>query len=245
MNALTKKVILSLFTWILIFITLGTSTFAWFSMNYTVSATDLNITVTSNSTYLLIGNRSNVDVNKLGLTRETVPAFISGGDGQKRVSPAFYGDGSVLGNVTTVAGKWYTAYNEDLNHSNNKVVNVSEISSTNLQFHILTYKVWLTLSGDSQPYNNRLTINFDKISGDDAASIVVELTNENNVVEKFQLDVNNLQATTTGNVYVDKDTAYEITFYVYVNGNGDNVYDTYLGLYGINADLGISFDIFA
>ena len=40
MSGLTKKLLLSVLTWVLIFVTLGTSTFAWFSMNYEVVAED-------------------------------------------------------------------------------------------------------------------------------------------------------------------------------------------------------------
>ena len=228
MNTLTKKILLSIFTWILIFITLSTSTFAWFSMNYTVGATNLNISVKSNSTYLLIGNTADLVDNKLTLTKSTTPAYITGGDALHRVSPAFYGDGSTLGNVVTINGKWYTAYNQDRNNANNRVVNAVEISNNNLQFHLLTYKVWLTLANNSQPYNNKLKMDFIKVSGDDAVSVVVELTtrdgNDIESTEKHHLDVNNIESTTTGNIYVTKDTAYEITFYVYINGNSNNFF---------------------
>ena len=249
MNNLTKKILISLFTWILIFLTLGTSTFAWFSMNYSVEATDLRITVKSNSTYLLIGDNAEIATNKLGLGREVVAKYVAGGDENKRVFPAFYGDGTVLGSTTTVSGKWYTASNRNSDHPNDDVINVTEIIDNNLNRYLLTYKVWMTLSGDSLPYSKPLTITFDKQSGDDSLSIVVVLTTytgtnqTGSTTEKFHLDSTNDQATTINNIYVSKDTAYEITIYAYINGNGDNVYSDYYTLHGISGVFNIDFDI--
>ena len=249
MNNLTKKIIISLFTWILIFLTLGTSTFAWFSMNYTVEATDLRITVKSNSTYLLIGDNPDIATNKLGLGREVVAKYIVGGDENKRVFPAFYGDGTVLGETTTVNGKWYTASNKNPDHPNDEVVNVTEIIDANKDSYILTYKVWMTLSGDSLPYNKPLTISYKKQSGDDSLSVVVALTTyvgsnqTSSSIEKFKLDSTNDQVTTTNNIYVSKNTAYEITMYAYIDGNGDNVYSDYYTLYGLTGEFNIDFDI--
>ena len=249
MNNLTKKILISLFTWILIFLTLGTSTFAWFSMNYSVEATGLQITVKSNSTFLLIGDNAGIATNKMGLGKAVVAKYIEGGDEEKRVYPTFYGDGSVLGTTTTVAGKWYTASNGNSDHPTDDIKNVTEIANNSLDKYLLTYKVWMTLSGDSLPYEKPLIISFDKKSGDDSVSVVVMLTTYTGVnqtgstTEKFHLDGVTTQATTANNIFVSKDTAYEVTIYAYINGNGDNVYSDYFTLYGLTGDFNIDFDI--
>ena len=249
MNNLTKKIIISLLTWILIFLTLGTSTFAWFSMNYTLEASGLNITVKSNSTYLLIGDNPDIATNKLGLGKTVVAKYIVGGDENKKVYPAFYGNGTILGTTTTVNGKWYSASNKNSDSSNNDITNVKEITSENFDKYVLTYKVWMTLSGDSLPYNKPLTITFNKESGDDSLSMVVVLTTyvgdnqTSSSVEKFNLNSTNDQATTTNNIFVSKDSAYEITIYAYIDGNGDNVYSHYYTLHGLTGEFNIDFDI--
>ena len=245
MNALTKKVILSIFTWILIFITLGTSTFAWFSMNYIVTASNVKIRVTSDATYLFIGDNEGIKDNKIDLSKETTPAFISGGFSNRRVYPTFYGDGTKLGNITTEVGKWYTAYNRDYNRSNNTIVSANEISYDKLSNHLLIYEAYLTLSNESQPYNDKLAINFHKLSGDDSVSVVVELWTDADVnnPEKFHLNVNETYAITDGNVSITSDTAYKITFYVYIDGNSTNVNSNYLGLHDVSGEITISFNI--
>ena len=253
MNRLTKKVLISVFTWIMIFITLGTSTFAWFSMNYSVSATDLNIVVKSNATYLLIGDNPGIATNKLGLTKQCAAGFVSGGDEDKKVYPAFYGDGTVLGTsvqsqVTTEVGKWYTASNLDSSSSTSNVVNVVQVVPENEWMYMLTYKVYLTLSGDSLPYEKPLKITFEQVSGDDSVSAVIVLTtttNDESTTEKFPLNVDNTFGMTTGNIFVSKDTAYEITILVYINGNGENVNSDYFNLHGVTGQFNLNFDIIA
>lgn len=241
MKHLTKKIILSIFTWLLLFITLGTSTFAWFSMNYTVSADNIEITVTSNSTYLYIGDNADIATNKYNLGKEVNAKYVSGGE-NGRCYPVFYGDGSYLGDVQTVAGKWYTANNANNNHATDAITNAREVESSKLDDFMLTYKVWLTLSGDSLPYQKQLIINFDKISGDDAVSCVIVLDTTSGT-EKFALDSAHTQATTTGNINVTKSTAYEITFLVYINGNSANVNRDYFALHGVSGEFNISFNI--
>ena len=251
MNKLSKKVLISILTWIMIFITLGTSTFAWFSMNYTATATELNIVVKSNSTFLLIGDNPGIAVNKNGLTKTCAAAYISGGDEDRKIYPAFYGDGSVLGTnpanqITTIPGHWYTANNKNLNSSNDDVFNVNEIISANERLYMLTYKVYITFSADSIPYEKTLTINYERVSGDNSIAAVIVLnttTDGNPTTEKFQLDVNNTTATTVGNVYISKDTAYEITILAYINGNGQNVYSDYFELHGLDGEFNLEFSI--
>ena len=251
MSKLTKKIIISVLTWVMILITLGTSTYAWFSMNYTVKATDLKIVVKSNATFLLIGDNPGIATNKNGLTKTCAAGYVTGGDEDRKVYPAFYGDGSVLGTstehqVTTEVGKWYTANNVDSSSSNSNVFNVVKIIPENEHLYMLTYKVYLTFSRDSIPYEKPLTINFDKVSGDNSISTVVVLdttTEENSTTEKFQLDVNNTTATTTGNVYISKDTAYEITILVYINGTGQNVNSDYFTLHGLSGEFNLDFNI--
>ncbi len=251
MSKLTRKIIISLLTWVLIFLTLGTTTFAWFSMNYVVEATGLEITVKSNATYLLIGDNAGIATNKMGLSREVAARYDGGGDENRKVYPAFYGDGTVLGTevedqVTTTPGRWYTASNGSKDNANDSVKGVKLIATENEHLYMLTYKVWMTLSADSLPYEKPLVINFNKTSGDDSVSIVVMMTTystNSSSVEKFHLDVNNTSATTVNNIYVSKNTAYEITILAYIDGTSENVHSEYYTLHGLTGEFNIEFDI--
>ena len=246
MNKLTKKVAISIITWIFIFLTLGTSTFAWFSINNTASATGLTISVQSNATFLLIGDNAGIATNKNGLTKSCAAKYVSGGDEDKKVYPAFYGDGSSLGSgeyeITTTVGKWYTASNVNMNSSNDSVFNVVEIIDANLSYYMLTYEVYLTFSGDSLDYNDELHILFKRLSGDDSLSIVVAIDTTEGT-EYLPLDSTNDEVTTTGNVSIKSTTATKITILAYINGNGENVYTNYYILHGISGEFNLDFRI--
>lgn len=58
MTKLTRKLFVSIMTLVLTVMALGTSTFAWFSMNTTANANSMQVTAKSNATYLLIGQGS-------------------------------------------------------------------------------------------------------------------------------------------------------------------------------------------
>lgn len=254
MNKITKKLFISIITWIMIFVTLGASTYAWFSMNYQVSATDLTIKVQSNATYLLVGDNVGIATNKVGLTKECEALCVTEGNDSKQCYPAFYGDGSVLGSdeghmVTTTPGVWYTARNLDSSSSTNKIRGITVISNNNFDDYVLTYNVYLTLSNDSLPYEKQLTVNYNKVSGDDAISVVVEIQTlkENEIEytnESISLNSNNSRGTTEGKVYISGNTAMLVTMYVYLDGNYENINSDYFNEHnGVNGSVNISFEL--
>ncbi len=61
MTKLTRKLFVSIMTLVLTVMALGTSTFAWFSMNTQANATDMVVTAKSNATYLFIGSATATD----------------------------------------------------------------------------------------------------------------------------------------------------------------------------------------
>ena len=248
MNKITKKLFISIITWLMIFVTLGASTYAWFSMNYTARASGLNIYVQSNATYLLIGTDPNIALpeNKIGLTKEVEALYVSGGDQDKKVYPAFYGDGfTILGTeekdkVLTEKGKWYTAHNLESGHPTNKTTNVKKIDSFNESYYMLTYKVYLTFSGDSLDYNKQLKVSFEKITGDDAVSAVVIIGED-----KMPVNVDNSDEITEHNVFISSTTALEVTILLYLNGVSENVYSDYYNTHnGLTGEIKITFGLF-
>ena len=254
MNKITKKLFITVITWIMIFVTLGASTYAWFSMNYTVSATDITIRIQSNATYLLIGDNEGIATNKMGLTKECEALYVTEGNDSKKCYPAFYGDGSVLGSdsehmITTVPGVWYTARNLDSSNSANKIRGVTIIPDNKLYDYVLTYNAYLTLSNDSSPYEKQLIVKYNKVDGDDAISAVVviqtldEATNEFGN-ESIPLNVNNDSGTTEGTVYISGNTATLVTIYVYLDGNSENINSDYFNENnGIDGTINISFEL--
>lgn len=211
---------------------LSTSTYAWFSMNTTVTATGLQVKAKSNATYLLIADSDTNGTATTTLTETVAAAYQDSATNEnKEVYPAYYaaetgtmpGTAAAGSDLAVTAGKWYTANNTNSNNATNSTKNLVEISPANFDKYVLTYKVWLTLSKDSEDFNNKLTVKSTKTSGDDAASVVVEIGSE-----KIKL-VNGADAVeTTGTYAITATTNVEVTIYVYIDGTSTNVYSDFI-----------------
>ena len=260
MKKLTRKLFVSLMTLVLTAMALGTSTFAWFSMNTTATATGMQVQAKSNARYLLIGNNANIGTTKKNTDNnaitETVAALLTDtGTGEALYRfPAYYGPKSVVksGEASTVG--WWSASNKNTNNATDNVVGVSEISSTDLNQYVLTYKVWLTLSTDSVDYNGKITCSLVKISDSDAAiAAVVEIGSDTLSLNPTDTQFENatagqvitgVQAQTTSNVAITKSTAVEVTIKIYIDGTSSHVYSDYInGGQNIIGKCSIQFDL--
>lgn len=240
-----KKLFISILTWVFIFLTLGTSTFAWFSLSDRVTASNVKIKIQSYSTYLLIAPTDDVAINKAYINN-CEAAFISGGDERKRVIPTYYGDGSVLGTgsnaVTTEVGKWYSASSGSFYSSNQTVTNVRQISDGDLVNYILTYKVYVSFANESLDYTGKAKISFERVSGDNSLSVVV-LVDTTNGTEQIALNSNNDTIYTAGDITLTSTDAYPITILAYIDGNAEHVYSEYYYAHGITGEFNIGFHI--
>lgn len=96
---------------------LGTSTYAWFSVNKEVTATGMNVTAVANTQYFVIRDSLNSDAfesptaeDKKTTTAALAQAGIGGGE-SVNVYPAAYTTSAIMKGETTLvaANKWYTA----------------------------------------------------------------------------------------------------------------------------------------
>lgn len=94
-----KKIIPALCMLLISAVLMGTSTYAWFSMNTTVSATGMQVTANSDSKFLLISKTNSVvaDIRTEGATTVTLM------DEAKALYPV-----ALEGNDPTAANAWYT-----------------------------------------------------------------------------------------------------------------------------------------
>ena len=76
MKKFTTKLLMSIIAVAFAFVALGTSTYAWFSMNTTVSATGMEVGAKSNSTYLLISKTNNTAAGIQGENITTVSVAV-------------------------------------------------------------------------------------------------------------------------------------------------------------------------
>lgn len=100
---------------------MGTSTFAWFSMNKTVTASGLKVTAKSNVTSLLISTEDNLAAMQADVGTHSSVSLANDPDSVNELLPAAYKDSaekSKTGYATV--GNWYTAEGESANSSTAK-----------------------------------------------------------------------------------------------------------------------------
>ena len=253
MKKLTKKLFISVMTLVLTAMALGTSTFAWFSMNTTVTAKGMQVQAKSNSIYLLIGDDAGIATDKTGLNENANAVLQDSESGEALYRyPAYYGTASEVKSGESGGIGWYSARNKNADDSTDAVVGVSAINSGDLNKYVLTYKVWLTLSTDSVAYNGKITCSMLKVSGSDAAiAAVVEINGENLSLNPYDTTYDAKEvgeilanAQTTGNVPLANNTVVEVTIRVYIDGTSTNVYSDYINDgYSIIGKCSIQFDL--
>ena len=233
MKKLTRKLFVSLMTLVLTAMALGTSTFAWFSMNTTATAEDMEVTAKSNAVFLLIGNTNSAGTIQTAATTTISAAYTTTGNDAKTVFPvAYYKTAGTLGSTSTQANKWYTAGNTELDDSATaaNIINVSEVPEGDADY-MLTYKVYLTLSKDSSDVTDRLiqvtptinentnvTVESGKQKITSPVSCVVVIGSE-----KLNFASTTDAQTTSSAVTLSSQSCVEVTIYVYINGNDSAV----------------------
>ena len=254
-----KKIIPALCMLVVSAIMAVSTTYAWFSMNNTVKATGLEVTAKSNATYLLIGAADNAtDKAQSDLTKEA--AFVSGGTNteknDKNVYPAFYSDAATTlpgtsadgTTMTITANKWYTAQNTDPDAAANKVTSVTEIGDDDLAKYVCTYKVWLTLSADSEDLSKKVKITPAITSGEQGTSAVVTINGETLKLSTVNGDtgvVTQTAKTTANVVNFTATTSIEVVVQVYIDGTATNVTSKYINNPSntLTGTLGLTFEL--
>ena len=226
-----KKLIPALCMLLISAVLMGTSTYAWFSMNKSVKAEGMQVTAQTNNYYLLIGNEetvANIQTNKK--TTETAKKVTN--NAENKVYPAMYGNGETLGTVTTEEGKWYTANNENIDNATNAITNAREVTGTELSGYVIEYNVWLTLAKGSTPVNKAITVTFKRGTTVDASISAVVKVGETNamVFDHTKVATGETHPTedTSAAVALSDSAAVKVTVYIYVDGNSENVNTAYL-----------------
>lgn len=261
MTKLTRKLFVSIMTLVLTVMALGTSTFAWFSMNTTVTATNMTVTAKSNATYLFIGTGEKDTATEIQAD-QTVTVVAGQVDAKTsedflRYPCAFNNTASVLaikdangdkGSDGTTAWSegdkysgvaaysWYTATNKNNDAATDEIVNVKTLDfadSTNglatEQNYVVKYKLYLTLSADSEAYasTNYIRVGLTTPASDDLIGTLVEISESNGTNKTYyDLDKTNDHAYFTG-YELTSSKVIVATIYMYIDGNSENVYSDF------------------
>ena len=223
----------------------GTSTYAWFSMNSSVQATNMMVKAKSNARYLLIGDdetnaKATAKTDKAGqpLTNAHDALYATTGNDSKTCYPtAYYTAVGTLNGQATKANTWYTTTSDTHNKAVSGNAEIKEVTEADKDY-MLTYKMYLTLTNDSESYTGKLTVTPTITNTSESVKAMVVINGEKNIV-----DTNNTAFTTKGDVNLTSDNALEVTVYVYNDGNADNVNSTYFNgdATRLNGTVGLSF----
>ena len=211
-----KKLIPALCMLLVSAVMLGTTTFAWFSMNNKVTANNMSVTAKSNSTYLQISKTSASATDfgneaTMNSTKNVYPCAFT----TTEIAAA---DGN---NAKIEANNFYTANNTKSDGKgdvvNRKLVAMAENDYLSVQ------KVYLKLTADSLAYNNKeLKLTFTKVSGHDSVKAVVK------VGEEYVALASDSTTGTFNSVTITSTQALEVTIFVYIDGTNKDVISDYI-----------------
>ena len=232
---------------------MGTSTYAWFSMNRTVTANGMEVTAKSNSEFLLIGagNSASAAAIQEGKKTEIDATYATVGNTDKKVFPAAYTTTLIAANPTNgsaeiSANSWYTANSNktDEVQSGTNAKNVKAVTEGDKD-HMLTYTVKLTLSKDSNAISKKIKVTPTFTTADASVKALVVFGNDaSSSTERILIDSTKTTGVeTTDKIALSGDATYLVTIYVFIDGNSDNINSIYAGTHTITGSLSLQFDL--
>ncbi len=231
MKKFTTKLLMSIIAVAFAFVALGTSTYAWFSMNESVSVTGMEIAAKSDSMFLIIGKEDNVttlqnaneitaDVAVEGEDLEVYPSAHRKADDGITLT----GSAVVTNTETAIApANWYKRVADAPSAS------ASTKAAAALQTfdeYVIRKTVYVTLAkGSNAAYNlklSSLTIS-GKAAGKDLSGVTVLITTSDAAIEfsgaQSAVSSNTVLAST-----VTANATVAIDFFIYYDGNATAVY---------------------
>jgi len=240
MKKFTTKLLMSIIAVAFAFVALGTSTYAWFSMNTSVTVTGMQVVAKSDNTYLLIGDGENNTYTKIQGLEEAITVDLAITETQSKVYPCApkqasdigenkkFADGTPVTNATTAAaaGNWYTAQASKSSESTYK--DGSAQSLTNFANYVLVKTVYLTVAEGANPATNlTATATFtQKSTGNDVSAARVLVTTDlgdGGMAVLSSANGTNVAIAPADAQITDK-TLVTVNLYIYVDGNDPKIF---------------------
>lgn len=260
-----KKLIPALAMLLVSAVLLGTSTFAWFSMNSTVTATGMQVVAKSDNTYLLI-SKTNTTASAIQ-TENIITVNVDVSDSEAKVYPSAPAVSAAEAGYLTTSGKttsgatittagvqvdngtkaanvanWYTANAIAPSASTIDTTTARQLESfTN---YVIVKTVYLTVASGANGINNlTVTPTFTvKTSGDDlTAAKVIVATSDGGFTTLSSANNGNSIDIKGSNTTLTDTTVLTVTLYIYYDGNVDRVYTNNMAnLKGVDISLAFS-----
>lgn len=151
MKKFTTKLLMSIIAVAFAFVALGTSTYAWFSMNTTVKAEGMQITAKSDSTFLLINSGDNDTLSEVQ-TAKAILTTISVGTEEAKVYPSAHDTLSSATDAATAA-KWYYKV-ADAPNASASTKDAQALTDANFSKYVIKRTVYITLAPGSNDATN-------------------------------------------------------------------------------------------
>lgn len=233
----------------------GTSTYAWFSMNTTVTATDMKVTAKSDSIYLLISKDKTTAESIQGDKLTTVAI----NNNKTELMPSALATKATNTDVKvesisdySAATNWYTAYALKEDASAVKMNTEKNLATEGLNFadYVQTYTYTFTLAKGSNAAKDLTVSKCEMTAGTDKGTntitpVRVLLVCGNNVVEFDSTGATvDAAASKLLAASVTDSSVVTVKAYVYYNGNDTAVYtNNVANLAG--ASINLTFDVTA
>lgn len=226
-----KKVVPALCALLVSAVMLGSSTYAWFSMNTKVTAKGMSVTAQSNSTYLVISKNTTLGTDiSASLNGDNAVGGIGGT--KTSVYPSAKAEKDITG-TEIKAGDWYYAASKKRNDAGavgDGALGTNTLSATKIGTELtadyqVTYTFYIGLSGESKAMDNA-TIKVDAAdatAGNSSVALGKGLSAEVKIGDKDAVTLKD--GTTNANVTGVNlsNTAITVTVMVYIDGNNANV----------------------
>ncbi len=221
-----RGLLLSLLTLVIALAVAGTSTYAWFAVNRSVTASNMQVTVKNDTTYLVIKESATpiTDVDDLG-TAITVTATASDAE----VLPVRYREtGS---DPTTGNTRWETARGEDYDDADAKDNEYTAVATADLDDYVVKYTFYVGLTPTTAlPATNLMVTGLTATANAGVSNVFLPAISCLVVCGSTAIDFENVNSNgvkNTPNAVISSavalDTVYTIDVYVYVNGEHENV----------------------
>lgn len=229
-----KKLIPALCMLLVSAVMLGSTTYAWFSMNKTATASGMNVTATSNEQFFVISNTNTLATE----TKITSVTKTAGGvtDAAHNITAAdnkVYPVAFVSGDAPTGVNKpWYTARSnsrDDHTMAEGTAIGVD----TGATDYMLTYTLYIGLSSDSQAQTSKVKVTAT-ITGEAGVAIQIGTTDLMELKTGVAKD-------TSADIAFTPGEAVEVKIYAFIDGNQETVKSS--NTQAITGNIDLQFDL--
>ena len=264
-----KKLIPALCMLLVAAVLMGTSTFAWFSMNDQVTATGMQVVVKSDNTYLLIGTGDNDTADEIQAANPNTTVALTVSDAQAKVYPSKPVENNTEAGYLTTSGKkvgdeaittagvivnsaatapvvtnWFTATAASVDAATMAEGSARQLVS--FDGYVIKRTAYLTVAdGSNHAHNLTVTPTFtQKASGDDLPACKMVIVTSDGGFAILSSANNGTAVDIKGsNTELTDSSVITVDMYIYVDGAQEKIYTNHAAsLTGATINLSFKVD---